>query len=70
MALEDPVDLVNGVTFAIVRSSARLLGSTGYVQQREGVLAVWVDGVIKSQVFWQDIDQARAAAERLAEERG
>jgi ketosteroid isomerase-like protein len=70
VALEEPVDLGNGVTFAITRQDARLLGSTGYVQQREGVIAVWVDGLMTRHVFRQDIGEARAAAERLAEERG
>jgi hypothetical protein len=69
VALEEPFDLGNGVAFAIVRQEARLLGSTGYVPQREGVIATYWEGLVTNQVFWQDIDEARAAAERLAKER-
>jgi hypothetical protein len=42
------------------------------VQQREGWVWVWVDGLITSHTTYPeaDIDEARAAAERLAQERG
>jgi ketosteroid isomerase-like protein len=71
-ALEEPVDLGNGVVFARVRQAGRPVGSTGYVRQCEGWVWVWVDDLIASLTFYPeaDIDEARAAAERLAEERG
>lgn len=70
VTLEDPVDLGEGVTFAITCQEARPLSATGYVRQREGVVVIWVESLIANQVFWRDIDKARAAAERLAQERG
>ena len=68
---EEPVDLGNGVVFAVVSQKASPLGVTGYVQQREGWVWVGVDDMIASVTFYPeaDIDEARAAAEHLAEER-
>ena len=68
---EEPVDLGNGVAFALVSQKASPVGVTGYVQQREGWVWVWVDDLIASLTIYPeaDIDEARAAAERLAEER-
>jgi ketosteroid isomerase-like protein len=64
------LDLGNGVVFAVVRQKGRLVGTTGYVQQREGWVWVWAEGVIVNHTIYHDIDEARAAAERLAESRG
>jgi ketosteroid isomerase-like protein len=69
-AHDEPLDLRNGVLFAVVRQKGRPVGTTGYVQQREGWVWVWADGLIVSHTIYQDIDEARAAAERIAEERG
>jgi ketosteroid isomerase-like protein len=71
-AVEEPVDLGNGVVFTIVRQAGRPVGTTGFVRQREGWISVWVDDLIASLTYYPeaDIDEARAAAERLAEERG
>jgi ketosteroid isomerase-like protein len=70
VALEEPFDLGNGVAFGIARQEGRLHGSTRYVQQREGVITLWAEGLVTNQVFYQDIDEARAVAERLVQERG
>jgi ketosteroid isomerase-like protein len=71
-AAEEPVDLGNGVVFALVRQAGRPVGSTGYVRQCEGWVWVWADGLIASVTTYPeaDIGEARATAERLAEERG
>jgi ketosteroid isomerase-like protein len=71
-AVEEPVDLGNGVAFAVVSQKASPVGVAGYVQQREGWVWVWVDDLIASVTFYPEahIDEARATAERLAEERG
>jgi ketosteroid isomerase-like protein len=69
-AHHESLDLGNGVLFAVVRQKGRPVGTTGYVQQPEGWVWVWADGLIVSHTIYQDIDEARAAAERLAEERG
>jgi ketosteroid isomerase-like protein len=69
-AVEEFRDLGNGVTFGVGRQRARLPGS-GFVEVRYAGVAIWRDGLIERfTVYATDIDEARAAAERLAEERG
>jgi ketosteroid isomerase-like protein len=68
--LEDFLDLGNGVTFAVLRQHARPIGSTASVQAREAIVTEWVEGRATRVTVYLDIDQARAAAERLAQERG
>jgi hypothetical protein len=41
-----------------------------FVELRYAVVATWVDGLIQRITSYADIDQARADAERLAQERG
>ena len=67
--LEEVHDLGNGVVFAVVFQEARPAGIAGHVQQREGWVYVWVGGLI-ARLTISDIDEARATAERLAQERG
>ena len=67
--LEEVHDLGNGVAFAVVVQRGRPVGIAGHVQQREGWVYVWVGGLI-ARLTASDIDEGRAAAERLAEERG
>jgi hypothetical protein len=45
---------------------------TGYVRQREGWVWLWVEGLIATLAVHPEaeIDKARAAAERLAQEPG
>ena len=66
------VDLGKGVLFAVVSQKARPEGVTAEVRQREGWIFVWADDLIARLTTHPeaDIDEARAAAERLAEERG
>ena len=68
--LEEVSDLGNGVGFSVSTQKARLLGSSGEVRLRSGVVTEWVGGLIVRIKFYFDIDEARAAAERLAAERG
>ena len=67
--LEEVRDLGNGVTFGVIEQQGRLVGSSGQVQLRHAAVYAWVDGVIARAITGPDIDEARAAAERLAEER-
>ena len=66
--LEEVRDLGKGVVFAVVTQNGRPVGSAGHVRQREGWVYVWVGGLI-AQFTISDIDEARATAERLAQER-
>jgi ketosteroid isomerase-like protein len=69
VSLEEVRDLGNGVTFAVILQQGRLVRSSGQVQLRNAMVDVWVDGLIARTVTGPDIEEARAAAERLAEER-
>jgi ketosteroid isomerase-like protein len=67
---EELLDLGNGVVFAVIRQDARPVGSRGSLQARFAYVYEFLDGLIVHVVNSTDIDEARAAAERLAEERG
>jgi ketosteroid isomerase-like protein len=67
--VEEILDLGNGLAFTVVVQRGRPVGSTGRVQLRYATTSIWVDGLIARQTNHIDIDEARAAAERLAEER-
>ena len=62
-------DLGNGVAFAVIAQTGHPADSTGWVQQRYAAVATWADGLVERQRNYFDIDEARAAAERLAQER-
>jgi ketosteroid isomerase-like protein len=66
---EETLDLGNGVTFSVIVQQGRPIASTAHVQMRMAGVTTWVDGLIKRSTNYTDIDEARAAAERLAEER-
>src|SRR5213592_2649003 len=67
---EETLDLGNGVALGVIRASGRPVGSTGRVELRLAIVAVWEEGLIVRITTYDDTDEARAAAERLAEERG
>jgi ketosteroid isomerase-like protein len=68
--LEEILDLGNGVTFTLVNQRARPTGSSsgGYIQRQEALIGVWHEGRVTRVTTFLDIDEARSAAERLAEE--
>jgi ketosteroid isomerase-like protein len=67
---EQILDLGNGVVFAVVHQTARPVGSTGYVRLDHANVFLWVEDLIVRVRHYNDIDDARAAAERLAESSG
>ena len=67
--LEEVRDLGNGVVFAVVAQTGRPAGSGGRLQQREGWVLVWVGDLI-ARLSISEVDEGRAAAQRLAGERG
>jgi ketosteroid isomerase-like protein len=69
---EEVLDLGNGVGFAVIRLHGRPVGSSGHVQMRLASVSVWTEGLVvwMRQYTETDIAKARAAAERLAQERG
>jgi ketosteroid isomerase-like protein len=68
--VQEVVDLGHGVVFSALREDGRLAGSERHVEQRRGWVYLWTHGMIERQTAYLDIDDARAAAERLAESRG
>ena len=67
--LEEVSHLGGGVVFAVVSQDGRLAGGDGHVRQREGWVYLCVGGSI-ARLDTLEVDQGRAAAERLAQERG
>jgi ketosteroid isomerase-like protein len=64
-------DFGNGVVLAVARQRARLAGGSDSapIQEVVAYVSVWEGDKIARAASYQDIDEARAAAERLAEER-
>lgn len=69
--MQEVADLGNGVAFATVRESAVPVGSDAEARVHSvyGFAIVWVDGKISRMTAYPKVDEARAAAARLAEER-
>jgi ketosteroid isomerase-like protein len=67
---EEILDVGNGVIFVVVYQKARPVGSSGEVELRYAVVGVFMEGLIVRLTNYSDIDEARAAAERLSESRG
>ena len=68
--VQESLYLGHGVVFAAIREDARLVGGEGRVDQVLGWVAQWADQLIVRVAVYLDVDEARAAAQRLAEERG
>jgi hypothetical protein len=60
------------VTFSVVVNRGRLHGSSHWIELRYAAVTTWVDGLIERGIGYTDVDvdEARGAAERLAQERG
>jgi ketosteroid isomerase-like protein len=67
--LEEVLDLGNGVTFSVIRQDARPAGSASSVSTREAHVTEWRAGLAVRVTVYTDLEQGRAAAVRLAEER-
>jgi hypothetical protein len=61
--IEEIIDLGNGAT-------GHPVGSSGELRMRTGNVVSWTEALIERETGYMDIDEARAAAERLAQERG
>jgi|SRR5271169_453474 len=69
-SLEEVHELANGVTVSVVVAHGKHGESGSVIEQRIVGVGTWRDGLIKSMTTYGDIVEGRAAAERLAEERG
>jgi ketosteroid isomerase-like protein len=66
--VEESVVLDDGVVLAVVSQAGRPIGVDGQVHQREGWAICWsADGLLVRLSTHADINEARVAAERLAE---
>lgn len=68
--LEETLDLGHGVGLTVIRNHGRPIGSSAEAQQRAAWVSAWVHRRINRVEIYVDVDLARSAAERLAEERG
>jgi ketosteroid isomerase-like protein len=68
---EEIIDAGNGVAFVRVLQTACPAGTTGHVTQREAQIWITEDGRFLRMIVYpnSELDEARAAAERLAQER-
>jgi ketosteroid isomerase-like protein len=66
---EQILDLGNRVSFAVVIQTGRPVDGNGEVRVRYGSVTERAEGLIARVTNYPDIDEASAAAERLAEER-
>ena len=66
---EETVNFGHGVLFSHVREVGRLAGGDGRVGQQGGWVTVWVGSKVVRYAVYPDVDEGRAAAERLAKER-
>ena len=70
MEVEEFVVLDDGVVLAVVNQEGRPVGADGQVHQREGWAIRWsADGLLVRLTTNSDLDEVRAAAERLAKSR-
>jgi hypothetical protein len=69
VAVDDITDLGNGVVYAI-QAGHRGSAPGFFFELEGGVVGVWEHGRLARMTVYPDIDEARAAAERLAQERG
>jgi ketosteroid isomerase-like protein len=67
---QETLDLGNGVGFRVLIQRGRPVGSSGQVELHYAAVSAWEDGKIVRMANYNDIDAGRAAARRLAEERG
>jgi ketosteroid isomerase-like protein len=68
--LEDIVVLDHGVACTVIAEDGRMKGSRTPVEARNAWVSIWDGGKIVRNTLYTDIGEARAAAKRLAEERG
>ncbi len=69
LALEEIQDLGNGIVFAVFFHAADLQGGGGSLRVRSWAVLDWRAGHLVGLTSYRDVDEARAAGERLAHER-
>jgi ketosteroid isomerase-like protein len=67
--VEENRDLGNGTGLAVVNQRGRPLGSSVEARMRYAAVSEWVEDLLVRVTMYTDIDEARAAGERLARDR-
>jgi ketosteroid isomerase-like protein len=67
---QEITDVGNDVVFIVYSQEGRPVGSSGRISSRAVSVYAWAAGAIVRATTYSNIDEARAAAERLAQERG
>ena len=67
--IEEFRDLGNDVAYSVLFQTGRVRGSSGVLQMRYVVAAIWANVLVKQATVYTDLHQGRAAAERLAKAR-
>jgi ketosteroid isomerase-like protein len=68
--VEENVDLAHGVVCGVIREHGHMKDSDAPVQARWALVSLVVQGRVVRSTSYTDIEEGRAAAARLAEERG
>jgi ketosteroid isomerase-like protein len=68
--IEELMGLGSGVAFIVAVHKGRLVGSSAVVQWRQGFVVLYDGDLIVHIASYTDVDEARATAEQLAEQRG
>jgi ketosteroid isomerase-like protein len=69
MTVEEVVVLTDSLTLAVVHQDGQPVGSNARVEIRYASVTEWAGGLIVRATSYSDVDEGRAAAERLANER-
>jgi SnoaL-like domain len=70
LTVQEIQDLGNGIVFAVFLHAADLRGGGGSLRVRSSAVLDWEAGQLVALTSYREMDEARAGAERLAEERG
>lgn len=66
VVVEEMLDLGNGVVLAVATQYGHSAHVRGELRRRYAPVFIWADSVVVRVTHYHDIDQARAAAKRLA----
>lgn len=67
---EEVLDFGNGIVLAVIRQTARPVGSSAAVELHYASVSTWEEGVNVRTTNYADLGEARLAAQRLAKQRG
>jgi uncharacterized protein (TIGR02246 family) len=68
--LDEVAAVGRGVEYLVIREDGRMKAGGALVVARNAWVMTWQDGKVRQATMYPDLDEGRAAAERLAEERG